>query len=67
MRGVDEIPEKADNLTVFDPTMVRGKFAAFDPLEKNSPDIMKAKGGSVRRPSPEEMMIELMERGYGKR
>jgi hypothetical protein len=67
MRGVDEIPEKADNLTVFDPTMVRGRFAAFDPFEKDSPDIMKAKGGSVRRPSPEEMMIELMERNYGKR
>jgi hypothetical protein len=46
-RWVDEIPETADNLTVFDPTMVRGKFAAFDPFEKNSPDIMKANGGKV--------------------
>jgi hypothetical protein len=63
MRGVDEIPETADNLTVFDPTMVRGKFAAFDPFEKNSPDIMKAKGGAVRMAeggSPDQAEIDRM-------
>jgi hypothetical protein len=44
MRGVDEIPETADNLTVFDPTMVRSRFAAFDPLRRNSGNILAGVG-----------------------
>ena len=66
-RWVDEIPETADNLTVFDPTMVRGKFAAFDPFEKNSPDIMKAKGGVVKMADggdPERKFIDQMKEEF---
>jgi hypothetical protein len=44
MRGVDEIPETADNLTVFDPTMVRSRFAAFDPFKRRSSDILAGVG-----------------------
>lgn len=44
IRGVDEIPETADNLTVFDPTMVRSRFAAFDPLKRNSGNILAGVG-----------------------
>jgi hypothetical protein len=44
MRGVDKIPETADNLTVFDPTMVRSRFAAFDPLRRNSGNILAGVG-----------------------
>ena len=44
MRGVDEIPETADNLTVFDPTMVRSRFAAFDPFKRKSSDILAGVG-----------------------
>lgn len=40
MRGVSEVPETADNLTVFDPSMVRSRFAAFDPLKRNSGNIL---------------------------
>ena len=44
IRGVDEIPETADNLTVFDPTMVRSRFAAFDPFKRRSSDILAGVG-----------------------
>jgi hypothetical protein len=33
---------------VFDPSQVRSKFAAFDPEQIDSPDILKAKGGAVK-------------------
>jgi hypothetical protein len=44
MRGVGDVPETADNLTVFDPTMVRSRFAAFDPLRRNSGNILAGVG-----------------------
>jgi hypothetical protein len=33
----------------FDPTQVRSKFAAFDPMEKSSTDLLKAHGGVVHK------------------
>ena len=33
---------------VFDPSQVRSRFAAFDPEQIDSPDILKAKGGAVK-------------------
>jgi hypothetical protein len=40
MRGVGDVPETADNLTVFDPAMIRSRFAAFDPAKRNSANIL---------------------------
>jgi hypothetical protein len=40
MSGVDDIPELADNLAVFNPSTVRSKFAAFDPSRVNESDLL---------------------------
>jgi hypothetical protein len=40
MSGVDNIPELADNLAVFNPATVRSRFAAFDPARVNESDLL---------------------------
>jgi hypothetical protein len=40
------------NVAVFDPKNIRGKFAKFDPKDAESPDFMKAEGGSVQGYAP---------------
>jgi len=49
LRGVPNIPETANNLTAFNPTDVRSRFAAFDPLKGGLEGLMYAEGGSVER------------------
>jgi hypothetical protein len=44
-----------------------GRDEWFKIMRPESLEVVKKKGGAVKRPSPEEMRIELMERGYGKR
>jgi hypothetical protein len=44
-----------------------GRDEWFKIMRPESLEVVKKKGGAVKRPSPEEMLIELMERGYGKR
>lgn len=44
------LPDGSVNeVAVFDPTIVRSSFAAFDPFEIESPDLLKAKGGKVQK------------------
>jgi hypothetical protein len=40
MSGVDDIPELADNLAVFNPATVRSRFAAFDPSRIHEDDLL---------------------------
>lgn len=35
------------NVGIFDPKNIRGKFAKFNPEDAESPDFMKARGGSI--------------------
>jgi hypothetical protein len=44
-----------------------GRDEWFKIMRPESLEVVKKKGGAVKRPSPEEMRIEMMERGYGKR
>lgn len=37
-----------DNVGIFDPKNIRGKFAKFNPEDAESPDFMKAKGGAIK-------------------
>ena len=37
-----------NNVGVFDPSRIRGKFAAFNPEDAASPEIMKASGGVIK-------------------
>lgn len=37
-----------DNVGIFDPKNIRGKFAKFNPEDAESPDFMKAEGGPVQ-------------------
>lgn len=34
---------------VFDPSRIRSRFAAFDPAEMDKPDLLKKKGGAVKK------------------
>ena len=45
--GVDLTFRGQNISTVFDPKNIRSRFAAFDPDEIDSPDLLKAKGGRV--------------------
>jgi hypothetical protein len=36
----DNLPDSADNITVFDPRYVRSRFAAFDPMRRDSTDML---------------------------
>jgi hypothetical protein len=40
VQGADNVPERADNLTVFDPSRIRSRFAAFDPAKKDSSNLL---------------------------
>lgn len=51
-RWAGEVPEYADNLTVFDPRLIRSRFAAFDPLQRESADLLKAEGGFIDSNDP---------------
>jgi hypothetical protein len=44
-----------------------GRDEWFKIMRPESLEVVKKKGGAVKRPSTEEMRIEMMERGYGKR
>lgn len=35
-----DVPETADNVVVFKPEMLRSRFAAFDPMRRNEPDLL---------------------------
>ena len=48
LRGAGEVPEAANNLTVFNPADVRSRFAAFDPMKRESEDLMHCEGGSIK-------------------
>jgi hypothetical protein len=37
-----------DNVGIFDPKNIRGKFAKYNPEDAESPDFMKAKGGAIK-------------------
>lgn len=41
--------QKNYETVVMDPKNIRSRFAAFDPFEINSPDLLKAKGGAVQK------------------
>lgn len=46
--GVPDMPERSHFVSV-KPSNFRSRFAAFDPFEINSPDLLKAKGGAVQK------------------
>ena len=37
-----------DNVGIFDPKNIRGKFAKYNPEDAESPEFMKAKGGAIK-------------------
>jgi hypothetical protein len=37
-----------ENVGIFDPKNIRGKFAKYNPEDAESPDFMKAEGGSIK-------------------
>jgi hypothetical protein len=39
-KGIDALAVKDKEMALFDPSMIRSRFAAFDPLRKNSSSIM---------------------------
>lgn len=47
LRGVQDIPETANNLTAFNPADVRSRFAAFDPMKRDLEGLLYASGGLV--------------------
>lgn len=44
VRGVGDVPSSANNMMVFDPSRIRSRFAAFDPMRSNESDLLALNG-----------------------